>query len=328
MGSPDRKGARRTGLRERAIPSLLAGVALLAVLAPLLLLPAGDRGGPPEPEPTAPEQCRLFGMVTADPEQTEEYSLDLSEFGRPSSWQGSGWSIAAYSDYYQGGLLAVPGEPMVVRSQVPVTEDRLIFESVRLLATRLEPGVLIAHLRNASSGCTEVADPHPFVGQARGRTFLLIHNGGVWGQDMEHIRQKLFFKPREPRSCPDQPIDSEYLFLNLLDRLEASPADDLEVIYDWASTIRRGLTIYWSAFNVLVTDGRTIWAVRSVRRNGGYPLHYRSTPGFRCHVISTEALESARWRPLPNDTFAVFEAGAPPLLAPLIPESEQEAVEP
>lgn len=271
---------------------------------------------PPEVGPE-PENCRLFGVATLSPQTYQDYDDYLMKFQYPTQHQYSGWSLGFYSEYYAGGMLSIPGMPMVIRSHLPVIYDRAMFRSIHDLAIRMRPQVLLAHQRNASSGCVEVADPHPFMRSFNGKWYLFQHNGGVWGRDLEILINSLVANYATPENCPDTPIDSEYLFLFFLKIMAKTGWDEFNSLQLWAGILQRYLVNRnWNACNIIVTEGLNLWAVKLRRNQSGFELTYHRGPQARTYVVSTEAL-GEDWYPLFNDSVYYFKPGHEPLWRPI-----------
>jgi len=122
----------------------------------------------------------------------------------------------------------------------------------------------------------------------------------------------MFYAQPQIESCPDQPVDSEYLIRNLYEYLNRSQDDDFDAIFYWTCRVYRGLTRYWSAINLVITNGSTIWALRCSRVPDAYPLHYRSTEDRDCHIVSTEEIPGSDWTEIPNLVLMEFVPGSPP----------------
>ncbi|MBN1297900.1 class II glutamine amidotransferase [bacterium] len=259
------------------------------------------------------ENCRLLGVVNHPQPDVDVITTLLKGFRSPSYPQDSGWSLAAYSNYETGGYLGIPNRPMIVRSQVPILDDHRIWNSVSELIVRLEPEIVIGHLRNASSGCMHIADPHPFEQEYLGKHYLMIHNGGIWGKDLEYLTGTLMTSNAEPVNCPGDPIDSEYVFLYLMERVKAHDGDTWSAIHEWASTLAQSMTRDWNAMNIIFTDGHILWAVRMSYRSDRFTLQYKPVANSTGYAVSTQALGPG-WTPLPNFCLAEFRAGHPAFL--------------
>ncbi len=258
------------------------------------------------------ENCRLLGITLYRPGPEEQLLSILDRYSHPFYQQRSGWSLAVYSEYQDGGFISEPGKPMIIRSERNISNDRELYDSVSEFMVRLQPNVIFGHLRNATSGCTNVANPHPFQRSYRSRQLLMTHNGGVWGDDLKYVQDVLLEGKAEPMSCPDTPIDSEFLFLYLLKILEHRNVGIFEACQIWGATLLQNLEGQWSALNILLTDGEALWAVRISTWDTSFFLHYKFLEEFLGYGVSTQSLGGGGWTLLPNYSVAEFRPGQLP----------------
>ena len=259
---------------------------------------------------TERENCRLFGVVCNDGAPSDYLKKALKDFANPSLPQYSGWSIGYYSEYFNNGLLGIPGKPQIIRSAQEIEYDQEIFHSVSNLAIREFHNVIISHLRNASSGCINIADPHPFEFQVGEKTYLFAHNGGVWGNDLKMIVDDLLDDFSKPQTCPDTPIDSEYLALYLQKILTYEESHPFEACHIWLQTLLDHLHGDWNALNIILTDGIKIWTVRSSTTWHRFPLNYKRLPLSSGYMISTDG--DWDWIALDNHSVGEFSVRYPP----------------
>ncbi len=272
------------------------------------------------------ENCRLFGATLWQNFSPDELRTILDTFRKPSHPQSNGWSLSIYSNYDTGGNLSIPGVPMIIRSEKNVEHDLETFVPVTSLCIRLHPDIILGHLRNASSGCSDIADPHPFQRELNGKHFLFIHNGGVWGDDLELLVGKLLENEADPQCCPDTPIDSEYLFIYLLNLMKKTDQEPFDACRQWVRNLMKAFTTDWNALNVILTDGDKLWAVRCSYRNDRFPLHYHELNDRHSYAISTQA-QDRTWIALPNFSVSEFRQGTRPKIALLETMNPDEHLE-
>ena len=95
-----------------------------------------------------------------------EYPNSLKELGRRYE---DGWSIGAYEN----------NDLILSRGEKSSLDDDAFDKAVTDLAEK-RPGIVMGHLRRASSGCVEgVQNPHPFVREKNGKEWTFGHNGWV-----------------------------------------------------------------------------------------------------------------------------------------------------
>jgi predicted glutamine amidotransferase len=254
------------------------------------LIPEPGTNTPSETLVLSPENCRLFGAVSESFDDMARIAVLLDRFSHPSLEQDSGWSLSCYSDFSLKGVLSIPGYPMVIRSHVPIIDDAAMFLACTELITRMEPQVILGHLRSSTSGCAFTADPHPFVRKLNGKWYAFSHNGAVWDADLATLIS-LVGSWGEPENCPGIPIDSEYLFLYLLKTIDESVYDELDAITESVSTLRGAFGEDWNAINFTLTDGYTLWGVRCRREDDRFRLHYHALDlEHSGYVIATDRL--------------------------------------
>jgi len=236
------------------------------------------------------ENCRIFAAV-ADP----FYNIDrvvtlLERFSYPTRPQESGWSLTCYSDVTLKGYLSVPGYPMVVRSHVPIIFDHEIYSATVNLVSREDPNVILGHLRNSTSGCSYVANPHPFVREFNGKWYTFMHNGGIWGNDLDTLKT-LLDGWANPENCPEAPIDSEYFFLYILRTMDILGYSEFDALDYCISTLKEQFGNQWNAMNIIMSDGETVWGVRSRRGQYGFRLHYHALDlGLSGYILTTDRI--------------------------------------
>jgi predicted glutamine amidotransferase len=262
------------------------------------------------------ENCRLLGAVIRPGSSQSYVTSILDSFRKTSFPQHSGWSLSIFSNYLNGGKLSIPGEPMIIRSDRFIDQDLAMYQAISNLCSRMLPDVVIGHIRNASSGCVGVGDPHPFVLTVQGKHYLFIHNGSVWGQDYSVLVDDLLKGQVIPQNCPGSPVDSEFLFHYLIKIMVDYRLEPFEACQIWASTLVKAFGNEWNALNIILTDGESLWAVRCSSSSSRFPLHYTQFGHSIGYAVSTESLEQD-WIPLENFTVARFRTGCRPRIEPL-----------
>ncbi|MBN1550960.1 class II glutamine amidotransferase [bacterium] len=270
------------------------------------------------------ENCRLFAATVRPSESNVFIHEALNRFSYPTYQQRNGWSIAVYSEYYNNGMISTPHHPMIIRSEKNLTEDRYIYKAVTELVLRLKPQVVVAHQRNASSGCSQMANPHPFYQELNGKHYVFIHNGGVWGSDLDFLIRELIGNYGSPKSCPDDPIDSEYLFLYLLKIIDKNHETPLDASIIWGKTLLSHFTNQWNGLNFILSDGETVWTCRCSFNNNSFPLNYTTLGHSGGYAISTEPLDY-NWTPMENFTVTEFKVGSYPQICKFwMPELQED----
>jgi predicted glutamine amidotransferase len=183
--------------------------------------------------------CRIFAMAADMDVPPAIKSRLLREFFRSSAETFSGgWGVGYFTD--EG--------PMVIKEPIKATDSFALPGAIR----RAEPGFVMAHVCNPTSGVKSVLNTHPF--QKDG--WLFSHNGTLG--DPHSMRAKLLERYSDALKGD---TDSEIMFHYLLQRIEqAGQAESgvLAAIRDMCRDQAEGT----SSLNFVLTDGIILFAFR------------------------------------------------------------------
>jgi glutamine amidotransferase len=277
--------------------------------------------------------CRLYGFRANEPTKVEctlafaqnalllQSRADLRGKSHPD-----GWGIGYYED----------DEPTIERRATAAYED-LHFSTT---AERIFTQTVVAHVRKATVGATDIPNTHPFV---HGR-WMFIHNGTV--RAFDRIRPLL-----EERTAPELlklrrgTTDSELAFYWLLTRMQrigidlGGRATPLEAVEDVLGTAVKTLDEWCTRegaerpaqLNFILTNGHTLVASRWrnslhwVAREGVYDCescgipHVRHVDGtaYRAVVVASEPITHEAWREVPDGALlSVGDAARATILRP------------
>ncbi len=193
-----------------------------------------------------------------------------------------GWGIG----WYEAGS----SRPHVQRSPADARTD----PAFRAIAQGVTASAFIAHVRDASVGALTEANSHPF---AQG-PWLFAHNGTLRG--FEHLAGRIAAET-DPAllACRRGTTDSEAIFYWLLSRLP-STSDGEAVALDFGRSIatldawsREYPSDEPSKFNLLLTDGRRLWASR-----WEHDLHWLEATDRV--IVASEPIGSGSWQEVPE----------------------------
>ncbi len=141
--------------------------------------------------------CKLFMMVSKDTNAlnpTEIVTL-LTNFQAQGPGNEDGWGIVAFdkdgipipgyqykyvTDNNNVTTLEITADPLRFSGNKQANLDGTNFTNAVNIISQSSPHIIIAHLRNGTSGATGITDPHPFVYQnAEGKYYAFAHNGTV-----------------------------------------------------------------------------------------------------------------------------------------------------
>lgn len=218
--------------------------------------------------------CRMIGFVAAEPMDVVPFLAGLSRFSRsgnlvdrwerrPGGNHPDGW----------GAAYRFEGDFRLRRSGKPANADPMLSE-IEVATDRF-----IGHVRYASNTDTVNADnAHPFLllGTA------LAHNGTFRGTIGEEARR---------RNISDTLVFLERLTALWAERSLSGLRDALGRILGDSYAVGE-----YSAANLLIASGESMFALRRYRRDGDYyTLYLKSAPGQA--VVASEPLDEAPgWR--------------------------------
>lgn len=249
--------------------------------------------------------CELLGMNANVPTDIRFSFAGLARRGGATGPHRDGWGIAFYEG--RGARLFHDPQPSAHSEIARLRRDY-----------PLKSRIVIAHVRRANRGKVALENTHPFTRELWGRAFTFAHNGQLKG-----IKKWPLGTYR-----PIGTTDSEHAFCWMMDQLRqrftALPAPtQLDDAVSELCTKLGGLGV----FNVLVSEGRTLYAYSNKR------LHYLirrapfgvatlvdedmrvdfskvTTPDDRVAVIASSPLTRDEiWTPLPLHRTIAFRHG-------------------
>ncbi|MFO0677562.1 MAG: class II glutamine amidotransferase [Polyangiaceae bacterium] len=196
--------------------------------------------------------CRLLGIIASEP---TEFRLVLREAPRSlahlSREHRDGWGIAIH----EASRATDGGTGWTVQKGVACAGEDTHFHDV---AVGARGEVLVAHIRQRTVGQTSLDNTHPF----QAGPWIFAHNGTI--KDLDHVRAGV---SAERGGAIRGDTDSELFFANLLTKMDAlglstGPASsELDtLVVETMKTLRERPD--FGAFNILLTDGKTMYAHR------------------------------------------------------------------
>lgn len=223
-------------------------------------------------------------------------------------------SATVNADGFGVGWYLEDGTPGVYLNPLPIWADTNLAHLGRAIAS----GVLVGNVRSATPGLGfGLANTHPFVADG----LLFSHNGFV--QDFARTMRATMRAtlPPEIDSTLAGNTDSEHLFACLRTLLR-EPGDLAAAIGRLHAEVgawsRNGSVAV--LFNILVTDGRALYATRSSFGHESPSLYVTdSDPAFPggALVASEPLTADQEWTPVPDRHLVILSAGEAPQFRPL-----------
>jgi hypothetical protein len=228
---------------------------------------------------------------------------NLSEF-----WNVDGWGIAYYPD---------TGNSLVVeRSALKAFHDE-VFDSTVTGVDISVPRILLAHIRNCSSGCCchdceTIPNPHPFWRYKNGKYWSFVHNGNINKSLLTNLigDDYLIQNPPTGSAIPEcDPsdtsliVDSELYFLYLLMHIEENNWNAVDGILEALTEFV--LINPYQNMNFILSDGERLYGFCK-----GLSLYYIDDALSDYRAIASEYPESSQgnWIKLDNYEFAFIDS--------------------
>jgi len=239
--------------------------------------------------------CRILAYSGAidDANGTLREFRRLAEEGKAPAGESrghkDGWGIMCYAEGAPKELGRRTGSAIVDELYVNASKE----------AARLQPRILLAHLRKASPGMRiSLANTQPLQ---RG-PWSFTHNGTIWS-------------PRFRRSSGHS--DSVILFERLLENIQRTSNSDTidQRILKQAKQLRslivdnpdsKGRT--YTSLTFILSDGNSLWALRDYnndRDEDYYTMHYLHTAN--CTLFCQQTIIPGNWTSMDNKTMAIVD---------------------
>jgi len=199
------------------------------------------------------------------------------------------------------------GRPGTYTNPMPIWSDTNLDHLGSALASRMWVG----NVRSATRGQpVNQANTHPFLTGE----YLFSHNGFIHNFfDGPHAALRGFLKP-EHENVIRGSTDSEHLFALL--RQEISAADDLAGAFGRLfDKLEPMLSDSYGLFNLMIADGRRVYATRHAISHDSPSLYVGSDPELYADgwLVASEPLtEAVDWQEVPDHHLVVIEAGREP----------------
>jgi hypothetical protein len=258
----------------------------------------------PQLEENLAHECRFWGMI-ADP-LPENVVLDhlanlpnsLKNLG---AFNNNGWGLAYYNDT----------EPVVLRGTLAANTDPDFELSVQQLA-RANARIGVGHIRLATSGATNIPNPHPFMRCKGGKWWAFGHNGILDKNTLKNLIGEQYLAENPPTvgnnwSDPDV-VDSDLYMLYILKCIEEKDWNAIQGITKAVIDISQA---DFGAMNFFLTDGETLWGFR----RGNTLFYYCNATSLQYSAIASQPPTSSQdgWITLQDYNLITLTIGNPPL---------------
>jgi hypothetical protein len=261
------------------------------------------------------DRCRMWGMVSSSfPESVVMDQLvnlpdSLKNLGGGPNGPGNvdGWGLLYFGS---GGPVVVRGQPRAY------TDNAFNVAAQQLAASGRQVGM--GHVRNSASGARHIPDPHPFIRQRGGRTWVLAHNGVL---DIDNLKSLIgstylsYFTPAVGSDWNDPDVvDTDLYLIFVIKCIEQSGWDVKRGIAEAETEIFSSDS--GANANFLLSDGVEMWGYKK-SVDSIHPLCYKYGGVLGYSAIVSQSPEGpglGNWMSLSNFNLVEISVGAPPVL--------------
>lgn len=247
-------------------------------------------------------ECRLWGIASS----SIPHDVVLDELVRlPNSLKSlgasnpNGWGLGYYNGF----------QPIVLRGQLPANTDPNFDAAAEQVA---ESGAQIAlgHVRRASSGLTNIPDPHPFQRSDNNAIWLFCHNGGIDKSILINLIGSQYLASHQPTVGSNQAqwIDSELYFIYILKCCEQSNWNIEQGISTAVVNICNSVSGTSETLNFLLTNGQTLWGFRK-----GNTLYYYNGSQYTTIASQYPGSSQGSWITISDYYLVTLAPGYAPL---------------
>lgn len=250
-------------------------------------------------------QCRFWGMIAYSLPETVvlDHLINaphsLKTLGASNY---NGWGLAYYNDT----------EPVVRRGELPANTDPN-FTMVAQELARSGSHIGLGHVRLATSGATNIPNPHPFIRYKGGKWWTFGHNGGLSKETLKALIGTEYLAENPPTVGDDwddpNVVDSDLYMLYIIKCIEESYWNASQGIAKAVGDISQ---VDYGAMNFFLSDGETLWGFRK-----GNTLYYYYNETFPQYSVITSQPPSDiedGWAPLNDYNLIILTINNPPII--------------
>lgn len=250
-------------------------------------------------------ECRFWAMTS--PSLPESVVMDHLVYGSSSlktlgALNYNGWGLAYYNN----------SEPTVLRGTLPASSDQAFDLAAQELA---ESGsrIGVGHVRRATSGASDIPNPHPFMRFKCGKWWAYGHNGGLSEPALKELIGQEYLDQNPPTvgdnwSDP-RVVDSDLYMLYILKCVEEKDWNVTEGIAEAVSDITQNA---YGTMNFFLTDGETIWSFRL--GNTLFYYYNETSPSYAVVASQPSTTSEEGWIELIDYNLIILNVGNPPII--------------
>lgn len=250
-------------------------------------------------------ECRFWAMISSSlPESVVMNQLVYGEESLKNlgAINYNGWGLAYFNSC----------EPTVLRGAQPANSDPAFDLAAQELA---ESGstIGVGHVRRATSGASDIPNPHPFMRFKGGKWWAYGHNGGLSEPALKELIGQEYLDQNPPTvgdnwSDP-RVVDSDLYMLYILKCIEEN---NWNVTAGVAKAVRDITQNAYGTMNFFLTDGETLWGFRL--GNTLYYYYNETAPSYAVIASQPPTNNEEGWVELHDYNFIILKMNNPPII--------------
>jgi predicted glutamine amidotransferase len=268
----------------------------------------------------------MWGMITTGNFNDSTIRSSLKGLQKLGALNPTGWGIGFYTQTVKGYEI-----PVIHRGMWRADLDWHFDTIADLLANNIFKSGL-AHVRNASSGYTNIPGPHPFYTKSLTRNFdmMFAHNGTL---DVSLLQEQLgsytdynHYGYARNNNLNEPNLDSDLYRLYLMKWIDEHPTDHITkcLVKGMTSLIDTIGENYLYNF-ILASKGDTMWALRF---NASLYYRYNDNPSGKTWEVASEPIgENNGWIEANDHCLYVFTPNQPTPTSYCLPDTTMHAPE-
>lgn len=261
------------------------------------------------------EACRMYSMISErTPLRILKEQLNTFRALGTNNNNRNGWGIGYYLNEESSRQLLWP---IVRRGGPPSSLDPNYAIAVQEVMN-CSPEVIMAHVRQASSGSSGIPNPQPLSEQK----WLLAHNGTI--QNLAVLRELISaeYLDRYPADYTNymgiENYDSELLSIYLIKEINQfwNISGSIEAVIAGAISKLDSALGHTSQLTFLLTDGDKLWGCHYDYDIPEHTLHYSGSFYDNTWVVASEPISASSdvpWIEIPNFNLVTFKPGKQPI---------------
>ena len=291
----------------RQVPSVCLFILLIILLLPTLsnTFEAENFDEDLQSKSEAFHECRFWAMIAPSlpkPIVMEHLVYGASSLKALGFFNYDGWGLAYFNS----------SEPTVLRGALPADSDPA-FDLAALELAESNSRIGVGHVRIATSGASDIPNPHPFMRFKGGKWWAYGLNGGLLGPDLKKLIGQEYLD-QNPPTVGDNWSDARVVKADLymLYILKCIEENDWNATQGIAKAVKDITLSAVGTMNFFLTDGETLWGFR-LGNTLSYFYNKSSSSSYAVIASQPPTLNEEGWTEMSDYNLIILKMNRPPI---------------